>query len=232
MFMNKAGTEAIRDALFAMRDPAYQEFQSALIPTIDAKTIIGVRTPALRKYAKALSQSPMAALFLQELPHLYYEENNLHALLIERMRDWEASMVALETFLPYIDNWATCDMLAPKCSPERLAELLCKIRGWLTSDHVYTIRFGIGMLMRYYLDEWFSCDYLALAAGVRSEEYYVNMMIAWYFATALAKQYPAAVTYLEEGRLSDWVHNKTIQKALESRRIDAQKKAYLRTLKR
>lgn len=230
--MNETGTEAIRAALFSMQDPGYQAFQSALLPTVDAETVIGVRMPELRKYAKKLSASPAALLFLQELPHFYYEENNLHALLIERMPDWDSAVAALERFLPYVDNWATCDLLAPKCFSKNLPSLLRRIPGWLMSEHAYTVRFGIGMLMRYYLDEQFSADYPALVAGVRSDEYYVNMMIAWYFATALAKQYPTAVAYLEERRLPEWVHNKTIQKAVESRRIDSRKKEYLRTLKR
>ena len=225
-------TEAIRKALFSMQDIDYQRFQSSLLPTIDKKTIIGVRTPELRRYARELAGTLQATLFMRELPHFYYEENNLHGLFISLMQDWDSAVTAVETFLPYIDNWATCDTLSPKCFSKRLPELLERIQKWLLSPHAYTVRFGLGMLMRYYLDEAFIPSYLELAASVHSDEYYVNMMVAWYFATALAKQHTAAIVYLEEKRLPEWIHNKTIQKAVESRRIDEQKKAYLRMLKR
>ena len=225
-------TEAIRKALFSMRDIDYQRFQSSLLPTIDKKTIVGVRTPKLRRYARELAGTPQATLFMRELPHFYYEENNLHGLFISLMQDWDSAVTAVETFLSYIDNWATCDTLSPKCFSQRLPELLDRIQKWLLSPHAYTVRFGLGMLMRYYLDEAFIPFYLELAASVHTDEYYVNMMVAWYFATALAKQYTAAIVYLEEKRLPEWIHNKTIQKAVESRRIDEQKKVYLRMLKR
>ena len=194
----------IQTALFALRDPAYQAFQSKLIPTIDPQTVIGVRMPALRKLAREIAGTPVAGGFLQELPHRYYEENNLHGLLISAIPDYDGAVAALETFLPYVDNWATCDLLSPK---------------------------AFRKLMSFYLDEGFQMEDLDLAAGVRREEYYVKMMAAWYFATALAKQYDAALPYLRQRRLDRWTHNKTIQKAVESYRITPEQKIYLKTLK-
>lgn len=201
------------------------------MPTVNPDTVIGVRTPELRKLAKELSKSPEAAGFLSVLPHTYYEENNLHGFLIETIRDYDASIAAVEAFLPYIDNWATCDLMTPKSFKKHLPELYEKIKVWLKSDRTYTVRFGIGMLMRFYLDDHFQPEMLTLIADVHSQEYYVNMMIAWYFATALAKQYDAALPYIQEHRLEKWTHNKTIQKAVESYRIRNEVKAYLRTFK-
>ena len=201
------------------------------MPTVDPDTVIGVRMPALRKLAKDFAETPEAAEFLKALPHRYYEENNLHGLLISAMRDYDRAVAALDAFLPYVDNWATCDLIRPKVFQKHLPELLEKIQVWLASDHTYTVRFGLEMLMTCYLDDAFRPEYLELAAGVRSGEYYVNMMIAWYFATALAKQYDAALPYLRERRLDPWTHNKAIQKAIESCRVTGEQKAYLRTLK-
>ena len=221
----------IQTALFALRDPAYQAFQSKLIPTIDPQTVIGVRMPALRKLAREIAGTPVAGGFLQELPHRYYEENNLHGLLISAIPDYDGAVAALETFLPYVDNWATCDSMSPAVFKRHLPQLRDQCRRWLDSDHTYTVRYGIGMLMRHFLDDAFSPEYLEWVAGVHSSEYYVNMMIAWYFATALAKQYDASLPYLEQRRLDRWTHNKTIQKAVESYRITPEQKGYLRSLR-
>lgn len=221
----------IQTALFALRDPAYQAFQSKLIPTIDPQTVIGVRMPALRKLAREIAGTPVAEGFLQELPHRYYEENNLHGLLISAIPGYDGAVAALETFLPYVDNWATCDLIRPKVFGKHLPELREQIRIWLASDHPYTIRFGMEMLMTFFLDGQFQPEYLDWVAGVESKEYYVNMMAAWYFATALAKQYDAVLPYIQQRRLEPWTHNKTIQKALESERIPDGQKAYLRGLK-
>ena len=223
--------EDIRRRLFSMQDLQYREFVSKLMPTVDPETVIGVRTPELRRLAKELSGTSEAAEFIKILPHRYYEENNLHGFLIESIRDYDAAVGAVDAFLPYIDNWATCDLMSPKVFKKHLPELLEKIRVWLKSDRTYTVRFGIGMLLSFFLESDFSPEQLALVADLRSEEYYINMMIAWYFATALAKQYGAALPYLQEKRLDKWTHNKTIQKAIESYRISDEAKTYLRTLK-
>ena len=222
---------SLLDSLLALQDLSYKEFQCGLMPTVDPDTVIGVRMPALRKLVKDFAETPEAAEFLKALPHRYYEENNLHGLLISAMRDYDRAVAALDAFLPYVDNWATCDLIRPKVFQKHLPELLEKIQVWLASDHTYTVRFGLEMLMTCYLDDAFRPEYLELAAGVRSGEYYVNMMIAWYFATALAKQYDAALPYLRERRLDPWIHNKAIQKAIESYRVTDEQKAYLRTLK-
>lgn len=223
---------AVQKELFSMQDEAYRMFQAKLMPTIDVETIIGVRTPNLRKFAKAFAQTDEAATFFQSLPHRYYEENNLHAFLLEQIRDFDACIAALDAFLPYVDNWATCDSMAPKVLGKQRDALLAHIRRWLTSEHPYTVRFAVGLLMRYYLDEAFSPAYLDMAAGIRSEEYYVRMMVAWYFATALAKQYEATLPVLEQNILDPWTHNKAIQKAVESYRITPEQRAVLRSLRR
>ena len=221
----------IQQRLFALQDAGYRDFQAALMPTVDKALVIGVRMPALRALARELKGTELAAAFMAELPHRYYEENNLHAALIGHIRDFDGCMAALEIFLPYVDNWATCDMMNPKALAKDKAALLERIRLWLQSNHTYTVRFGMGMLMRYFLEEDFREEYLALVASVQSEEYYIRMMQAWYFATALAKQYEAAVQYLEQRKLPPWVHNKTIQKARESYRISGEQKEYLKSLK-
>jgi 3-methyladenine DNA glycosylase AlkD len=201
------------------------------MPTVNPETVIGVRTPDLRKLAKEFSKTPEALEFLKILPHRYYEENNLHGFLIETIRDYDIAIDAVDAFLPYIDNWATCDLISPKVFKKHLPELYGKIKVWLKSDRTYTVRFGIGMLMSFYLDDNFRPEMPELVAGIRSDEYYINMMIAWYFATALAKQYDAALPYIQEKRLDKWTHNKAIQKAIESYRISDETKAYLRALK-
>lgn len=202
------------------------------MPTVDSEKVIGVRMPLLRKLAKELSGTVDADAFLEELPHEYYEENNLHLLLIGTLRDYGNCVRRINVFLPYIDNWATCDIPAPKVFRKYLDELIKQVRVWITSEDTYTVRFGIGMLMQLYLDEAFRPEYPALVAAVESEEYYVNMMRAWYFTTALAKQYETALPYIEEQRLDIWTHNKTIQKAVESYRITPEQKAYLRMKRR
>ena len=220
----------IQERLFALQDEKYREFQRSLIPGLPRENIIGIRIPAMRKLAKEFVKEPEAAVFLKQLPHTYYDENILHALLIAEIKDYDTCMEAVEAFLPYIDNWAVCDGLSPKVFGKHKAELLEKIRLWIPSEHIYTCRFGIGMLMRWFLDEDFQPGYLELPAAVRSEEYYVNMMTAWFFATALAKQWDAAIPYLEQNRLDPWTHNKTIQKARESYRITTEQKEYLKNI--
>lgn len=223
--------QTVQARLFELQDPKYRDFQCKLMPTVDPDTVIGVRTPELRKFAKTFGKEPEAADFLKILPHKYYEENNLHGFLIETMKDYNQVIAVLDAFLPYVDNWATCDMMNPKALAKDKAALLERIRLWLQSGHTYTVRFGMEMLMNHFLEEDFREEYPALVASVRSEEYYVRMMQAWYFATALAKQYEAAVTYLEQRRLGAWVHNKTIQKARESFRVSQEQKEYLKSLK-
>ena len=215
-----------------MQDTAYRDFHSRLVPTLDKETIIGVRTPALRTFAKEISKSEDINLFLNSLPHKYYEENNLHAFIIEGISDFDECVKALDKFLPYVDNWATCDSLRPKCFRGNEERLLPKALGWIADDRVYVKRFGIGVLMNHFLDEHFEECYLEAVSVIRSDEYYINMMIAWFFATALAKQYDKAVVYLEQHLLDVWTHNKTIQKSIESYRITKEQKEYLKTLKR
>lgn len=231
MASSKEYLNVISEELFALQDTEYQVFQSKLMPTIPPETVIGVRTPLLRKRAKELAGTPQAEHFLQSLPHRYYEENNLHAFLIEQIRDYDTALAETERFLPYINNWATCDCFCPKVFAKHKEELLISIRRWLGSDQTYTVRYAMGMLMRYYLDEDFQPEYLAWVAGVHSEEYYLNMMRAWYFATALAKQPDAALPWLTDRRLDVWTHNKTIQKAAESYRISPEMKQQLRELR-
>ncbi len=220
-----------QETLFGLQDLKYRNFHARLMPTVDPELVIGVRTPALRKFAKEFSKMPESELFLTQLPHKYYEENNLHGFLIAGMKDYDRCIREVDRFLPYVDNWATCDLMSPKIFKKHLPELLEQIKVWIASEHTYVIRFGIGMLMSFYLDEAFDERYLEMVSSVRSEEYYVNMMIAWYFATALAKQYECALPYIEEKRLEKWTHNKTIQKAVESYRITEDQKKYLKMLK-
>lgn len=201
------------------------------MPTVNSETVIGVRTPILREYSKEIAKNGHYEDFLKSLPHQYYEENNLHAFLIEKIKDYQTCINALNEFLPYVDNWATCDSMKPKTLGKHTEELYSQIKIWIASDQTYTIRFGIEMLMNFYLDKDFKTEHLELVAKIRSDEYYVNMMIAWYFATALAKQYESTIPFLEKQTLSVWCHNKTIQKAIESYRITNEQKKYLRTLK-
>ena len=221
----------VQEQLFALQDLKYRDFHSKLMPNISKENVIGIRVPVLRKFAKNFAKDPQLQDFLQELPHQYYEENNLHGLLIEQIKDYELCIEELERFLPHIDNWATCDLLAVRTVKNHLNSYIKKIDRWLESEHIYTIRFGINMLMRYYLEEEFKLEYPRKVAAIRSEEYYVNMARAWYFATALAKKYDQVLPFLEEQKMDVWTHNMTIQKAIESYRITPEQKEYLRTLK-
>ena len=221
----------IRVELFKMQDMDYRDFNSKLIPTVDKESMIGIRTPDLRKYAKQLGKSSDVIEFLQTLPHKYFDENQLHAFIISEIKDFKNCIDEINRFLPYIDNWATCDQLSPKVFKKHHKELITYIKEWLKSDKVYTLRFGIGMLMEHFLDEDFDISYLETVSNIRSDEYYVNMMIAWYFATALAKRYESVLPFIENRRLEIWTHNKAIQKAVESLRISDEKKEYLKNLK-
>ena len=223
--------DTIRNQLMELQDPEYREFHSRLIPNIDKERVIGIRTPVLRAFAKQIAGSGEAEQFLAELPHRYYEENHLHMMLITSIKDYDRCLEELQKFLPYVDNWATCDLPEPKCFAGNKEKLLPEIKGWIASAEPYTKRYGIGMLMRLYLDADFRPEYPELVASVSSEEYYVNMMIAWYFATALAKQWETVIPYIENRCLSEWVHRKTIRKAIESYRITDEQKQYLRTLR-
>lgn len=218
----------LEEQLFPLREEEYAAFQRRLLPTLAPETILGVRTPELRKLAREL---PDPEGFREALPHRYFEENQIHAFSLEREKDFVTVISQVEDFLPYIDNWATCDQLRPKCFARNKDKLLPHIRVWLASGKVYTVRFAMGMLMAHYLDDDFRPEYLSWVAENRGEDYYIRMMAAWYFATALAKQYDAAIPYLTERRLPLWIHNKTIQKAVESYRIPAEQKDYLRTLR-
>lgn len=221
----------IKERLFDFCDDDYRKFHSKLMPTVDEKKIIGVRTPKLRKLSGEIAKMPEKEEFMRKLPHDYYEEDNLHGFLIERINDYDKCTKELDRFLPYVDNWATCDMISPKIFRKHLPQLSEKAKEWIFSEHTYTIRFGIGVFMKYFLDEAFREEYADIVSSIRSDEYYVNMMIAWYFATALAKQYERVLPYIAENRLDVWTHNKTIQKAVESYRILPEQKTYLKTLK-
>ena len=224
-------TSEIRNELFSLQDKKYRDFQAKLIPTVAPETIIGVRTPALRQYAKQLSRHEDITAFLEQLPHVYFDENQLHAFILSEVKDYAECVDKVDRFLPCVDNGATCDQLSPKVFKKHRPELLAEIRQWIKSGETYTIRFGIGMLMQHYLDEDFDPAYPEVVASIRSDEYYVNMMTAWYFATALAKQWDAALPYIEEKRLDAWTHNKAIQKSVESYRITPEQKEHLKSLK-
>ena len=226
--MNRDG---IVSELFRLQDRDYAVMQAKIIPTVSADRIIGVRTPALRSLAKALCKERDIDGFLSCLPHPYFEEDQLHAFVISEEKDFDRCIAKVDAFLPFIDNWATCDQLSPRAFKKDPEKLLPHIQAWIRSDKTYTVRFAIGMLMQHFLDARFDAKYADAVAGIRSEEYYVNMMIAWYFATALAKQYERVLPYLENRRLADWTHNKAIQKSVESYRITDEQKAYLRTLR-
>ncbi len=221
----------ILEDLFSMRDEEYRAFFSRLVPTVPPENIIGIRTPLLRKYAESVSGSPAAESFLARLPHRYLEENNLHAFLIERMDDFDKALEAAEAFLPHIDNWGTCDSFRPRVFRKHPDELLLHIRRWIASGKTYTVRFGLEMLMCFYLDDGFSPEFPKIAAELSPGDYYIDMMVAWYFASALFKRWDDVIPFIEEQRLPPWTHNKAIQKALESRRITPAQKSYLRTLK-
>jgi len=219
----------IQKTLISMEEEEYREFISNLMPTVDKNKVIGIRIPILRKYAKDLENYEE---FLSTLPHEYFEENNLHAFLIEREKDFDKCIEKIDAFLPYIDNWATCDSMKPKVLKKEPKKLLKHIRKWIKSKDVYAVRYAINLLMSFYLDEKFNEDHLVLVANIRSDKYYINMMRAWFFATALAKRYKETVVYIENNVLDTWTHNKTIQKAIESLRISKDQKQYLKTFKR
>lgn len=226
----------IQKELISLQDKEYAQFQSNLIPGISKDTIIGVRVPEIRKLAKKYLKSSeykdFLEDFLNELPHKYYDENMLHGILISGVEDYGKCIELVDKFLPYVDNWATCDTMSPKIFKKNRENLIKKIKEWTKSKKIYTCRFGLGMLMEHFLDNDFKKEYLEILANIHSEEYYVNMMAAWFFATALAKQWDSTIPYLENGSLTAWVHNKTIQKARESRRITSEQKEHLKTLKR
>ena len=226
--MNKAD---LYRKLYDLQDLKYRDMQIKIIPTVEPESVIGVRTPELKSIAKDILKDGNYKGFLEELPHRYFEENQLHAFIISGIKDLNECMEDLETFLPYVDNWATCDQMSPKRFKKDKDVLLTHIKEWLESGKTYTVRFGVKMLMDHFLDEDFDPVYPEMVAKLRSEEYYVNMMIAWYFATALAKQYESILPFIEEKRLDDWTHNKAIQKSLESRRITEEQKLYLKSLK-
>ena len=222
----------ILNELYKMQDEKYRDIQVKTIPNIDSDSIIGVRTPELRSFAKKLIKEDSYKEFLEELPHKYFEENQLHSFIISEIKDYDICISYINKFLPYVNNWATCDQLSPKVFKKNKEKLIKEIKVWIKSKETYTIRFGIGMLMSYFLDEDFNESYLETISKIKSKEYYINMMIAWYYATALAKQYDSTIKYLENNKLDIWVHNKTIQKAIESYRITDNQKEYLRSLKR
>lgn len=223
--------EEIRDTLFAMRDADYGAFQSKLIPSVAPESIIGVRTPELRRFAKQLLKRADVTEFLSALPHRYFDENQLHAFILSEMKEYDRCVEAVSAFLPFVDNWATCDQMSPRVFRTHRQELLSGIRAWIDSKQTYTVRFGVGMLMEHYLEEDFDANYPEWVASIRSEDYYVRMMVAWYFATALAKRYDLILPYFEHRRLEPWTHRKAIQKAVESFRITPEQKAYLKTLR-
>lgn len=221
----------ITEELFKMQDIEYRAFHSKLIPTVDRDKIIGIRVPLLRKFSKEVFKKGEYQSFLNDLPHRYYEEDNLHAFIIEKIEDFDTAVNLTEEFLPYVDNWATCDMFLPKVFKNNPKLILTYIDKWLKSDKIYTVRYAIKLLMALFLDENFQEEYMRKVASVTSNEYYVKMMVAWYFATALYKKRDAALSYIENRKLEEWTHNKAIQKAIESNRISKEDKNYLRTLK-
>lgn len=220
-----------REELFKLQDTWYRDFQCKLMPTVDESHVIGIRTPALRNFARQIKDSARAKDFLKNLPHTYYEENNLHGFLIEFIRDYDECINELDRFLPFIDNWATCDSINPKVFKKHPQKLIKDIKKWLKAKDLYTVRFGLKTLMNHFLDENFRPEYLTLAAKTSTDEYYLSMMVAWFFATALAKQYDAALPFLTERKLDRATHNRAIQKAIESYRITDSRKIFLKTLK-
>lgn len=221
----------IQEELFKNQDEKYRDFQAKLIPTVNPQSVIGVRTSVLRAFAKKLYKENDFCDFLNDLPHKYFDENQLHAFLISEIKDFDFCIDELNKFLPFVDNWATCDQMSPKVFKKHKKELLEQIKIWILSEKTYTVRFAAGMLMQHFLDEDFCLEYPKMVLKIRSDEYYVKMMVAWYFATALAKQYDAVLPFLENKSLEKWTHNKAIQKALESYRVSDEQKKYLRTLK-
>ena len=230
IYSSPSGVE-IQKSLFSFGDSDYKAFHAKLIPTVPDRKIIGVRTPALRKYAKKLFASADISDFLEMLPHRFYEEDNLHAFMLEQIKDYSVVIRLIDRFLPYIDNWATCDMMSPSCFAQNTDKLYKDAFRWIDTGQTYAVRFGVCMLMKHYLDVNFDVAYLEKVADIKSEEYYVKMAVAWYFATALTKRYDEALTYIEKHRLDAWTHNKAIQKACESYQVPKAHKEYLKTLK-
>ena len=225
--------DEIKNELFKMQDMDYRDFNSKLIPTVDKESMIGVRTPELRKYAKQLAKREDIEEFLHSLPHKYFEENMLHGIIISNMKDYDKVILNLEKFLPYVDNWAVCDIISPKIFKKNREKAIVNILSWIKSDHTYICRFGIGMIMQLYLeDEYFKKSYLDIIAEIKTEDYYINMMRAWTFQVALVKQWKEAIKYIEKGLLDEFTHNKTISKSCDSYKIEKEKKEYLKTLRR
>ena len=222
---------SLQERMFALRDKEYAEFQSKLTPGVPVESFIGIRVPVLRKFAKEFTKEGECEDFLHQLPHEYYDENMLHALLISEVKDYEECIRLTDTFLSFVDNWAVCDIMSPKVFAKHKEALIEKVKTWSSSQHTFTCRFGIETLMSHYLDKDFKSEYLRIPASAISGEYYVKMMVAWFFATALAKQWDATIPYIDNKKLAPWTHNKTIQKAIESYRITPEQKEYLRTLK-
>ena len=221
----------IQEKLFLLQDLGYRDFHSKLMPTVCKDRIIGVRVPILRKFAKELNKSELKAEFLNTLPHKYYEEDNLHAFLIEQIKDFDECISALDNFLLFVDNWATCDMMTPKVLGKNLPLLYEKIEEWSKSEHIYTVRFAVVTLMKFFMDERLDKKHLNLLLRIKSEEYYINMAIAWYLATALSSRWDLVIPYIEKQKFDKWIHNKAIQKSIESYRITKEQKEYLKTLK-
>lgn len=219
--------QRVNERLFELADEKYRDFHAKLIPTVDKSTIIGVRTPVLRKFANEFAKSPDAAFYLDSLPHKYYDGNNLHGFLLEKIKDYDEIISRLDRFLPYVDNWATCDLISPKVFAKNKERLIADAFRWINSSDTYTVRFGVGCLMSHFLDDGFRPSYAKAVADLRSDEYYINMMRAWYFATALAKQYDAVLFVFAQKLLDKWTNNKAIQKARESNRLSAEQKAAL-----
>lgn len=224
-------TNEIEKTLFENQDLKYRDFQAKLTPTLNHENIIGVRTPILRKFAKELCKNPEIDIFLNDLPHKYYDERNLHGFIISECKDYKKAIEYVDAFLPVVDNWATCDLLSPKAFKKNRSVLKKDIDRWINDNKTYTVRFGIQMVMSHFLDEDFDAAYLETISKIRSDEYYINMMVAWYFATALAKQWDSTLPYIVNKSLDKWTHNKTVQKAVESYRITDEQKAYLKSLK-
>lgn len=222
----------IKEELFKLQDKEYRNMQIKIISNVNPESIIGVRTPELRKLGKKLFKENNYKEFINDLPHKYFDENQLHAFIISEIKDYDECLEEFNKFLPYVDNWATCDQPSPKVFIKNPDKLINEIKKWIKSKETYTIRFGVGMLMRVYLDDNYKPEYLQMVSKIKSKEYYVNMMIAWFFATALAKQYDSTIKYIENNILDKWTHNKTIQKAVESYRITNEQKEYLKKMRR
>jgi 3-methyladenine DNA glycosylase AlkD len=233
-FSNQQDFFSLDKSLFALQDPAYRAFITPLIPTVEPERVLGVRTPTLRALAKSLwrEEQKWCARFMASLPHFYFEENMLHAFLIEQEKDFHTALTFTQAFLPHIDNWATCDSFSPKVFDKNPEALYSIALAWSQSSHEYTARYGIGILMKHFLDKHFRAEVLEHVAAIQREEYYVRMMVAWFFAEALAKQLDDTLPYLQSHQLETWTHNKAIQKAIESRRICPTTKAELRALRR